>query len=180
MLKKILIGLAVLAVILFIGYQYMSSNTKKASPEVKQSYSVGTAKIDLFYCQPSKKGREIFGKLVPYGQVWRTGANEPTTFETDKNLVIDGKKLPIGKYSLWTIPQKDSWTVIFNKEIPSWGVDFSSKASRNDKEDVLQMVVPIETLTTPQEKLSIEVQANSLIISWDASKVTLPIMVENF
>lgn len=178
MLKKILISLAVLALILFIGFQFMSSNTKKASPEVKQSYSVGTAKVDLFYCQPSKKGREIFGKLVPYGQVWRTGANEPTTFETDKNLMIEGKKLLAGKYSLWTIPQKDSWTVIFNKEIPSWGVDFGSKALRNDKEDVLQVVVPVETLTSPQEKLSIEVQANSLIISWDTSKVIVPITVE--
>ena len=178
MLKKTLIMLAVLAAIVFVGFQIMTSRTKKASPEVKQSYIVGVAKIDLFYCQPSKRGREIFGKLVPYGQVWRTGANEPTTFETDKSLVMEGKKLLAGKYSLWTIPQKDSWTVIFNKEIPSWGVDFGSKASRNDKEDVLQVVVPVETSTSPQEKLSIEVEANSLIISWDTSKVIVPITVE--
>ena len=178
MFRKTLIVLAVLAAILFVGFQIMTSRTKEASPEVKQSYTVGVAKINLFYCQPSKKGREIFGKLVPYGQVWRTGANEPTTFETDKSLVMEGKKLLAGKYSLWTIPQKDSWTVIFNKEIPSWGVDFGSKASRNDKEDVLQVVVPVETSTSPQEKLSIEVEANSLIISWDTSKVIVPITVE--
>ena len=93
MLKKILIGLAVVAVLLFVGFQIMSSQTKKASPEVKQSYTLGTAKVDLFYCSPSKKGRDIFGGLLKYGEVWRTGANEPTTFETDKNLVIDGKKI---------------------------------------------------------------------------------------
>ena len=178
MLKKILIGLAVLAVILFVGFQILSSQTKKASPEVKQTYSVGAAKVDLFYCSPSKKGRDIFGGLLKYGEVWRTGANEPTTFETDKNLVIDGKKLPAGKYSLWTIPQQDSWTVIFNKEIPDWGVTWGSKAARNDKEDVLQVKVPVEKLAASQEKLSIDAQNNALNISWDMTKVSVPIVVE--
>ena len=135
MLKKILIGLAVVVVILLIVFQVMKSKTKSASPEVKQTYSVGAAKVNLFYCEPSKKGRDIFGGIIKYGEVWRTGANEPTTFETDKNLVIDGKKLPAGKYSLWTIPQKDSWTVIFNKEIPYWGDNTDGKAARNANED---------------------------------------------
>ena len=178
MLKKILIGLAVVAVILFVGFQIMSSQTKKASPEVKQTYSVGAAKVDLFYCSPSKKGRDIFGGLLKYGEVWRTGANEPTTFETNKNLVIDGKKLPAGKYSLWTIPQQDSWTVIFNKEIPDWGVTWGSKAARNDKEDVLQVKTPVEKLAASQEKLSIDAQNNALNISWDMTKVSVLIVVE--
>lgn len=178
MLKKILIGLAILAVILFIAFQVMKSKTKSASPEVKQTYSVGAAKVDLYYSSPSKKGREIFGGLLKYGQIWRTGANEPTTFETDKNLVIDGKKLPAGKYSLWTIPEKDNWTVIFNKEIPFWGVGSGGKATKNDKEDVLQVTVPVEKLTSPQEKLSIDAQNNALNISWDMTKVTVPIAVE--
>jgi Protein of unknown function (DUF2911) len=178
MLKKILIGLAVLAVILLIAFQVLKSRTKSSSPEVKQTYSVGASKIDLFYCSPSKKGREIFGGIIKYDEVWRTGANEPTTFATDKNLVIDGKKLPAGKYSLWTIPQKDSWTVIFNNEIPYWGDGTGGKAARNDKTDVLQVVVPIEKLTTSQEKLSIDAQNNALNIIWDMTKVSVPIVVE--
>ena len=178
MLKKILIGLAVLAVVLFVGYQILSSQTKKASPEVKQTYSVGAAKVDLFYCSPSKKGRDIFGGLLPFGQVWRTGANEPTTFETDKNIKVGDKSLPAGKYSIWTIPQKDSWTVIFNKEIPNWGVTWGSKAARNDKEDVAQVVVPVEKLTSAQEKLSLDANNNALNISWDMTKVSVPIVVE--
>ena len=178
MLKKILIGLAVLAVILFVGFQILSSQTKKASPEVKQTYSVGAAKVDLFYCSPSKKGRDIFGGLLPYGEVWRTGANEPTTFETDKNLKIGNESLPAGKYSIWTIPQKDMWTVIFNKEIPDWGVTWGSKAARNDKEDVIKIGVPVEKSTTLQEKLSIDVNNNALNISWDMTKVSVPIVVE--
>jgi hypothetical protein len=178
MLKKILIGLAVLAVILFVAFQVMKSRTKSSSPEVKQTYAVGAAKVDLFYCSPSKKGRDIFGGLIKYGEVWRTGANEPTTFETDKNLTIGEKSLPAGKYSLWTIPQKDSWTVILNKEIPYWGDGSGGKAARNDKTDVIQVVVPVEKLTAPQEKLSIDANNNSLNISWDMTKVSVPITVE--
>lgn len=178
MLKKILIGLVVLVAILFVAFQILKSRTKSSSPEVKQTYSVGVAKVNLFYCQPSKKGREIFGGLIKYGEVWRTGANEPTTFETDKNLVIGGKILPVGKYSLWTIPQKDNWTVIFNKDIPIWGDNSDGKAARNGKEDIIQVVVPVDKLNAPQEKLSIEVQNNALIISWDMTKLTVPIVVE--
>ena len=178
MLKKILIGLAVLAVILFVAYQVLKSKTKSSSPEVKQTYSVGTAKIDLFYCSPSKKGREIFGGIIKYGEVWRTGANEPTTFTTDKNLVIDGKKLPAGKYSLWTIPQQNNWTVIFNKEIPFWGDNTDGKAARNAKEDIFQLSVPVEKLMNSQEKLSIDAQNNALTIIWDTTKVSVPMVVE--
>ena len=178
MVKKIFIGLAILVAILFLAFQILKSRTKSSSPEVKQRYSVGTAKVNLFYCQPSKKGREIFGGLIKYGEVWRTGANEPTTFETDKNILVGGKTLPVGKYSLWTIPQKDNWTVIFNKDIPMWGDNSSGKAARNAKEDIFQVIVPVEKLTTPQEKLSIEVQNNALIISWDMTKVSVPIQVE--
>jgi hypothetical protein len=178
MLRKILIGLAIVAVLLFVAFQVMKSRTKSASPEVKQTYSVGAAKVDLFYCSPSKKGREIFGGLIKYGEVWRTGANEPTTFETDKNLTINGKSLPAGKYSLWTIPQKDSWTVIFNKEIPYWGDGTGGKAARNEKEDVIQTVAKTEALSAPQEKLSIDANNNALTISWDMTKVSVPIVVE--
>ena len=178
MLKKILIGLAILVVILLIAFQVVKSRTKSSSPEVNQTYSIGTAKVNLFYCEPSKKGREIFGGLIKYGEVWRTGANEPTTFETDKILVIDGKKLPAGKYSLWTIPQTDSWTVIFNKEVPYWGDGSDGKAARNAKEDIIQVVVPVEKLTVPQEKLSIDALNNALTIKWDMTKVSVPIVVE--
>ncbi len=178
MLKKILIGLAVIATILLIAFFVLKSKTKSASPEVMQTYSVGAAKVNLFYCEPSKKGREIFGGIIKYGEVWRTGANEPTTFETDKNLVIDDKKLAAGKYSLWTIPNQDSWTVIFNKEIPYWGDNTDGKAARNAKEDFIQVIVPVEKLTASQEKLSIDAQNNALHISWDMTKVSVPIAVE--
>ena len=86
--------------------------------------------------------------------------------------------MPAGKYSLWTIPQKDSWTVIFNKEVPGWGVSLGGVASRNEKEDVAQVVVPVEKLTSAQEKLSLDANNNALNISWDMTKVSVPIVVE--
>ncbi|MEY4539797.1 MAG: hypothetical protein RLZZ306_1554, partial [Bacteroidota bacterium] len=134
--------------------------------------------VDLFYCSPSKKGREIFGGLLKFGEVWRTGANEPTTFETSKNIKVGDKSLPAGKYSIWTIPQKDSWTIIFNKEVPDWGVSWGGVASRNEKEDVAQVIVPVEKLSTSQEKLSLDANNNALNISWDMTKVSVPIVVE--
>ncbi len=178
MLKKILIGLGIVAVLLFIAFQYMSSQTKKASPEVKNSYTVGTAKVDVFYCSPSKKGREIFGKLIPYGEVWRTGANEASTIETDKELTVGGQKLPAGKYSLWTIPNQDAWTVIFNKDVPSWGVSWGGKASRDEAQDALKVPATVETLTSAQEKLDISVQNGALSVSWDNVKASVPVTAQ--
>jgi Protein of unknown function (DUF2911) len=177
-LKKVLIIAGVIIVGLYIAFKILQSNTKKASPEATATYSNGV-NITVNYCKPSKKGREIFGKLVPFGEVWRTGANENTTFETDKNLTIGGKVLPAGKYTLWTIPEKDSWTVIFNKKDYGWGVSFGAKASREAEDDVLQVVVPAETVATSLEQFDIsfsDTPMSSMVLAWDTTKVVVPIM----
>lgn len=176
-LKKTLIALGVLGFVLFGAYKFLQNQTKKASPEATVEYKNG-ANISVFYCRPSKKGREIFGgKIVPFGKVWRTGANEATTFTTDKNLTIGGKVLPAGKYTLWTIPEKDSWTVIFNKKQYDWGVSFGGVPSREEAEDALQVVVPVEGTENVQEQFEISVldqPALSLIFAWDKTKVVVP------
>ncbi len=93
----------------------------KPSPAASAEFKAGNATIKINYNAPSVKGREIWGKLVPYGQVWRTGANEATTFETDQDVKIEGQLLPKGKYALFTIPGKDEWVIIFNKTAKQWG-----------------------------------------------------------
>ena len=98
------------------------------------------AYIKITYSQPQKKGREIFGKLVPYDQVWRTGANEATELTTTKNIQINGTLLKAGTYSLFTIPQKDSWTIIINSEVGLWGA-----YNYNSKLDVMRFDVPRTT-----------------------------------
>lgn len=94
----------------------------RVSPQASVSQTVGTTEITITYSRPSVKGRTIWGELVPYDQVWRTGANEATTFAVSDDVTVNGSPLPAGTYSLATIPGKAEWTVIFNKERELWGM----------------------------------------------------------
>ena len=93
----------------------------RVSPQATVSQTVGLTNVTITYCRPGVKGRVIWGGLVPYDQVWRTGANEATTITFADPVTIDGTKLPAGTYGLFTIPGKDEWTVIFNKTAKQWG-----------------------------------------------------------
>ena len=119
----ILCSIGVLA-IAAVGFQILKYNTKKHSPEDTITHQVKDTEFSVFYNRPSKNGRQIFGDLVPYDKVWRTGANEPTTFSTTKDIKIDGGVLKAGTYTLWTIPNQKSWKVIFNTGSYNWGVGF--------------------------------------------------------
>jgi len=180
-MKKVLkwtaIVVGVLVVGLFIAFKVLQANTKKARPEATAEYKANGTEVSVFYCRPSKKGREVFGGLVPYGKVWRTGANEATTFTTNKDLSIGGKPLPAGKYTLWTIPEKDTWTVIFNKKQYGWGVDFKEQASREVAEDALQVQVPSETTDAPLEQflISFDEKTPAMVLAWDRMKVSVPL-----
>ena len=94
---------------------------KPASPPATATGKIGAATVTIVYSQPSARGRKIMGGLVPYGEVWRTGANEATTIEFDKPVKIEGKDLAAGKYALFTIPGENEWTIIINKDVKQWG-----------------------------------------------------------
>lgn len=177
-LKWTLIIVAGLAIVLFGVFKFMQYKTKQASPESVAEYSTGGKKITVGYSRPSKKGRVIFDSLVAYGKVWRTGANEATTFTTETDLEIDGKPLPKGEYTLWTIPEKDEWTVIFNNKQYGWGVNFDGEAAREAEADVLQVKVPVENLENTVEQFTISFQddtALNMVLAWDKTKVAVPI-----
>jgi len=175
-LKWGLIIVAVLAVLGYFGFQYMKVQTKKASPEDTVEFKAKDLKLSVFYCRPYKKGREIFGELVPYGEVWRTGANEATTFTTNKAIKFGGEDLAAGTYSLWTIPQKSQWTVILNSKLYGWGVNFGGEASREEAYDVLKINVPTIELDQTVEQFTIDFEYNvNLTLSWDRTKVSVPI-----
>ena len=117
----------VLAVLIcFVAIPYIHKETKKFSPAKTAILVFGKSNLEVDYSSPSKKGRVILGELVPYGQVWRTGANEPTPFSTSKAIKIIDKTLTEGIYSLWTIPNSESWKVIFNTQVPNWGVTLAN------------------------------------------------------
>src|SRR5688572_14761372 len=134
-MKKFLI-FSVIGVIVIVALMavkgYMNTiKTKSFSPEGEVVFTKDNLRIKVLYNRPYKKGREIFGSLVPYDKVWRTGANEATIFETNKDLSIEGKKLKAGKYTLWTIPGQESWTIIFNSEYGQWGINSKAEANRD-------------------------------------------------
>lgn len=147
--------------------QQTEDKSKRASPPAKVEQTVSDADIVIDYSQPSVKGRDIYGDLVPYGEVWRTGANEATTFETDKDLEIQGKTLPAGKYALFTIPGEDEWTIIFNEEHEQWGA-YDYDASK----DVLRVTAEPMDAAEPMEKLKIIITEDGIItIGWADKQV---------
>ena len=111
------------AAVLILGLAFTADaqSGKPKSPPVTASHTIGDLKIDVNYNAPSVKGRTVWGKLVPFGKVWRTGANSATTFEVNQDVLINGEALAAGKYALFTIPTGDDWTIIFNKEANQWG-----------------------------------------------------------
>ena len=119
-MKSIYFTRLLFAVLLFFGIA-MAASAQKKSPPATASHTIGDLSITIDYHSPFVRGREVWGKLVPYGKVWRTGANEATTFEVNKDVLINGEKLAAGKYALFTIPDKDEWIFIFNKEAAQWG-----------------------------------------------------------
>lgn len=177
-IKWILISLAAIALILFLAFQWMKSNTKKMSPEGTVNYQFEQYDVSIFYNRPSVRGRTIFGELVPYDKVWRTGANEATTFTTKTDLEIGGKVLPAGEYSLWTIPGEQEWEFIWNSEIPGWGVNWDAEANINHQFDVLSTTVYKETIPDIIETMSISlVQANDgfeMQLAWENVLVRVP------
>jgi hypothetical protein len=184
-MKKTLIVLGIVVILVGGGLAYLVSKAKSKSPESGVDFAEGDLKIHVFYNRPSKRGREIFAEngLVPWGKVWRTGANEPTYIETNKKLLIKGKELKPGKYSVWTIPNRDSWIVIFNNDIPSWGINFNGENNYDPKNDELQVEVPtliqdkeFEEFTISIERVDDEIE---LIFLWDKTLVSVPFTVAN-
>ncbi len=181
LLKRTVLIVLGLILIGFAGMYFMKQNTKKHSPEETITHNAKDATITVFYNRPFKKDREIFGALVPYGKVWRTGANEATTFSTDKDLLIDGTPLKAGTYTLWTIPNPKSWKVIFNSEQYGWGVNMNGTAKRDPAFDALIIEVPTMPLLNIKEQFSIYFEnANEFTImylAWDRTVIAVPIKV---
>ena len=135
---------------------------KPKSPAMTEKGSINGAEITINYGRPSVKGREIWGKLVPFGKVWRAGANDATTFETNQKITIEGKELPAGMYSLFIIPEKDSATIIFNTEAKQWGAyDY------NEQKDQLRVTVKPTKTDILSENLVYTLSSKMLNIKWD-------------
>jgi hypothetical protein len=153
--------------------------SKPLSPKKTVSFVIDDLELKVFYNRPSKRDREVFGGLVPFNEVWRTGANEATTFETNKRLVIGDGILPEGIYTLWTIPNDTTWQVIFNSKQYPWGVDANMKPMRELDFDKVVITVPTQELEEVVEQFTIAFDNSTdnlyLTMAWDRTKVAIPL-----
>jgi len=181
-MKQLLLAIAPLALALCVAPALSAQAPKKApaSPHETVTASVGGKTITITYGRPYMKGRKIYGELVPFDKVWRTGADEATTFTTDGDLMLGSLHVPAGTYALFTIPRNQmDWTVILNKVAKTWG---SFSYEKNKAQDLGQTSAKLEKVATPVEQLTIAIQPGAgknatLSITWETTRVTVPIMV---
>ncbi|MDR6560314.1 MULTISPECIES: DUF2911 domain-containing protein [unclassified Arcicella] len=160
-----------LLTLLLLSIQFFAQDkATRPSPPAQLTTSINGKSIVIDYSQPAVNGREIWGKLVPYGQVWRAGANETTAFTTSNDIAVEGKALSAGKYAFFVIPNEKEWIIIFNKTI-KWGA-FSYKQD----EDVLRVTVPVKKAKKFYERLTYEVSSkNEISLLWENVKVSFKI-----
>lgn len=152
--KKLTFVLATLALVsLTLEVQAQKDKSKRPSPPAEASATMGDVSINLDYSSPAVKGRKVLDGLAPYGKVWRTGANEATTFEISSDVMIEGQKLEAGKYALFTIPNESEWTFIFNKNPDQWGA-----YNYNQQQDALRVKVKPGTSPDFQERMTFTIE----------------------
>jgi hypothetical protein len=172
------LAIAAMAVLICFTADAQTIKTPAPSPTQTLKQDFGLSSVELSYSRPGVKGRKIFGDLVPFGNVWRTGANNATTVTFGDEVMIGGTKVPAGKYGLLSIPDKKSWTLIITKQL-----DVTSPAAYKQDQDVVRVDVKTMEMVESMESLTMQfanVKANScdLQIMWDKTAVVLPIKTE--
>lgn len=179
-LKWLMLALCAVAIGVF-SYSYFNDGifNKPLSPKKTVSFKVDDLKVEVFYNRPSKRERQVFGALVPFDKVWRTGANEATTFETNKDLIINSMPLSKGKYTVWTVPGANSWKVMFNSKQYEWGVDEKMEPMWDPNFDVVEVEVKTQEIDTTVEQFTIAFDNSTdnlkLTMAWDNTKIEVPL-----
>jgi Protein of unknown function (DUF2911) len=166
-----------LAVLIMLALPALSSaqqnKGQRPSPpaQAKCQFSDGKT-ITVDYSSPRMKGRKIFGELVPYGQVWRTGANEATTFVTTTGLTAEGRDIPAGNYTVFTIPEQSKWTLIVNKKTGEWGIPY-----KYESDELARIPMSVGTTSGPVEDFTISFDQGgdtcALKISWEQTAASV-------
>lgn len=170
----------------FILFVFISSlkvnaqiNKPSLSPKIITEQQVGLVKVTLEYGQPNKQGREVFGELIPFDKVWRTGANASTKISFDREIKLAQHKIPSGTYGLYTIPGKNQWSIIIHKNSKLWG-----SGGYDQSNDLVRFKVPVTHLKDTLETFSIHFEnfhtnGGDLVISWENTKVKIPLFVDS-
>jgi hypothetical protein len=169
MKKMYLLVVALMALMLT---NVSAQDKKPLSPKETVKGSVGGSDVEIVYCRPSARGRKMIGEKEPFGQVWRTGANKATTIEFSKPVKIEGKDLPAGKYSLFTIPNEKEWVVIFNKQADQSGAyDYETYKDQ----DALRVTVPVSKPAAFVETFTISLDKDKVNLQWENTAVAFKV-----
>jgi len=155
-------------------------NHPKASPSSRLEQQVGLSNISIDYSRPAVKGRKIFGDLVPYGRIWRVGANASTKITVDSDVQVMGNMLRAGTYALYAFPEAEEWEIVFHSNTEHWG---DGRTAYDSEEDVFRIRVKPEVLLYKQENFLISFDglkhdAVNMIFAWDDTKIMIPISVD--
>ncbi len=149
--------------------------SKRPSPPAQAAWDLGGGKaVTIDYSSPRAKGRKIYGELVPFGQVWRTGANEATTLVTPVDLTIGGTLVPAGSYTIFTVPNKDKWALVISKKTGEWGTDYPGPAN-----DLARVDMKVSALSAPAENFAISFEkagaGANINIDWEATRASVAV-----
>jgi hypothetical protein len=147
--------------------------SKRPSPPAQAKWDLGGGQaVTIDYSSPRAKGRKIYGELVPFGQVWRTGANEATTLVTPVDLTIGGTTVPAGSYTIFTVPNKDKWTLVISKKTGEWGTDYPGQAN-----DLARVDMKVSALPSPVDNFAISFEkagnGANLNIDWETTRASV-------
>ena len=146
----------------------------RPSPAAKTSCTMGNASINVEYSSPRAKGRKIFGELVPYGQEWRLGANEATTFVTTADVTVGGTKVPAGSYTLFAVPMEDKWTLVISKKTKEWGTPYPGK-----DQDLARVPMKVAKLPSAVENFTIAFDnagsTCTMRVEWETTRASVEI-----
>jgi Protein of unknown function (DUF2911) len=174
-MNKKLAVVASLAVLLVTAFVVLGQQdkSKRPSPPAQAKFDLGGGQsITIDYSSPRAKGRKIYGGIVPFGQVWRTGANESTTFVTTADLNVGGTTVPAGSYTIFTVPNEDKWQLVISKKTGEWGTDYpgpSNDLARIDMK-VSKLPSPVEDFTISFDKAG---SGANLNIDWETTRASV-------
>ncbi len=159
-----------------VASQAQEINRPQPSPLAKISQNVGLSEVEIEYSRPAARGRVIFGDLVPFNEMWRTGANASTKISFSDKVMVKGKELKAGKYALYTIPGASEWTIIFHNNLEYWG---TGGTQYKTEEDALRITVPTSKTAAPVESFTISIEnlkmdGADLVLAWENTKVVVP------
>ncbi len=162
-----------------VGYAQSSLKLPALSPTAKISQDFSISNIEINYSRPSMRGRKIFGDVVPYGKIWRTGANAATKIKFGEDVEIAGQKIKAGEYAMYSMPDKDQWRIILNTGTGNWGADGYSKENDVARFTVKSIAMETEVQTFTIEVSDITFTTCKIELMWEKTKVVLPVTAHN-